>query len=74
MRGVDDGLVQAGRKNFFRINNTAGYQKALVGLISDLGVKSVSIIYSTKDATEGLATSVAGGGLEKVCATAVCAA
>jgi branched-chain amino acid transport system substrate-binding protein len=26
--GVDDGLVQAGRKNFFRINNTAGYQKA----------------------------------------------
>lgn len=56
--GVDDGLVQAGRKNFFRINNTAGYQKALVGLISDLGVKSVSIIYSTKDATEGLATDV----------------
>lgn len=56
--GVDDGLVQAGRKNFFRINNTAGYQKALVGLIGDLGVKSVSIIYSTKDATEGLATDV----------------
>ncbi|MGJ9416630.1 ABC transporter substrate-binding protein [Massilia sp. CMS3.1] len=58
--GVDDGLVQAGRKNFFRINNTAGYQKALVGLISDLGVKSVSIIYSTKDATHGLATDVEG--------------
>ncbi|MFC5514030.1 ABC transporter substrate-binding protein [Massilia jejuensis] len=56
--GVDDGLVQAGRKNFFRINNTSGYQKALVGLISDLGVKSVSIVYSTKDATEGLATDV----------------
>jgi branched-chain amino acid transport system substrate-binding protein len=56
--GVDDGLVESGRKNFFRINNTAGYQKALVGLISDLGVKSVSIIYSTKDATEGLATDV----------------
>ncbi len=56
--GVDDGLVQAGRKNFFRINNTAGYQKALVGLVSDLGVKSVSIIYSTKDATQGLATDV----------------
>lgn len=56
--GVDDGLVQAGRKNFFRINNTAGYQKALVGLISDLNVKSVSIIYSTKDATHGLAADV----------------
>ena len=56
--GVDDGLVKAGRKNFFRINNTEGYQKALVGLISDLGVKSVSIIYSTKDATHGLAADV----------------
>lgn len=56
--GVDDALVESGRKNFFRINNTAGYQKALVGLISDLGVKSVSIIYSTKDATQGLATDV----------------
>jgi branched-chain amino acid transport system substrate-binding protein len=56
--GVDDGLVKAGRKNFFRINNTEGYQKALVGLIADLGVKSVSIIYSTKDATHGLAADV----------------
>lgn len=56
--GVDDGLVKAGRKNFFRINNTEGYQKALVGLIGDLGVKSVSIIYSTKDATHGLAADV----------------
>ena len=56
--GVDDGLVKAGRTNFFRINNTEGYQTALVGLIGDLGVKSVSIIYSTKDATHGLATDV----------------
>lgn len=56
--GVDDGLVKAGRKNFFRINNTQGYQKALVGLMSDLNVKSVSIIYSTKDATHGLASDV----------------
>ena len=56
--GVDDGLVNAGRKNFFRINNTQGYQKALVGLLTDLSVKSVSIIYSTKDATHGLAADV----------------
>jgi branched-chain amino acid transport system substrate-binding protein len=56
--GVDDSLVNSGRKNFFRINNTAGYQKALVGLISDLNAKSVSIIYSTKEATHGLAADV----------------
>jgi branched-chain amino acid transport system substrate-binding protein len=56
--GVDDSLVSSGRKNFFRINNSAGYQKAMVGLISDLNVKSVSIVYSTKEATQGLAEGV----------------
>jgi branched-chain amino acid transport system substrate-binding protein len=56
--GVDDSLVNSGRKNFFRINNSAGYQKAMVGLISDLNVKSVSIVYSTKEATQGLAEGV----------------
>ncbi|MGV8891876.1 MAG: ABC transporter substrate-binding protein [Burkholderiaceae bacterium] len=58
--GVADDLVTSGRKNFFRINNTAGYQKAVVGLLSDFNAKSVSIIYSTKEATAGLAN-----GLEK---------
>lgn len=53
--GVDDSLVASGRKNFFRINNSAGYQKAMVGLLSDMNAKSVSIIYSTKEATAGLA-------------------
>jgi branched-chain amino acid transport system substrate-binding protein len=56
--GVDDSLVTSGRKTFFRINNTAGYQRALVGLLSDLNAKSVSIIYSTKEATHALATDV----------------
>jgi branched-chain amino acid transport system substrate-binding protein len=56
--GVDESLVNSGRKNFFRINNTAGYQKAMVGLLSDMNVKSVSIIYSTKEATAGLAKDV----------------
>jgi branched-chain amino acid transport system substrate-binding protein len=56
--GVDDSLVNSGRKTFFRINNTAGYQKALVGLLSDLNAKSVSIIYSTKEATHALASDV----------------
>jgi len=56
--GVDDGLVNSGRTNFFRINNTAGYQKALVGLVTDLNAKSVSVIYSTKEATTGLAKGI----------------
>jgi branched-chain amino acid transport system substrate-binding protein len=56
--GVDDSLVNAGRKNFFRINNSAGYEKAMVGLLNDVGAKSVSIVYSTKDATSGLAKDV----------------
>jgi branched-chain amino acid transport system substrate-binding protein len=56
--GVDDSLVNSGRKNFFRINNTAGYEKAVLGLLSDVGARSVSIIYSTKEATSDLAASV----------------
>lgn len=53
--GVDDSLVNSGRKNFFRINNTAGYQKAVDGLLTEMQAKSVSIVYSTKEATAGLA-------------------
>jgi len=56
--GVDDSLVNSGRKNFFRINNTAGYEKAVQGLLTDMGVKSVSIVFSTKEATSDLANSV----------------
>jgi len=32
--GVDDNLVNSGRKNFFRINNTAGYERAVQGLLA----------------------------------------
>ncbi|MGB3290020.1 MAG: ABC transporter substrate-binding protein [Burkholderiaceae bacterium] len=56
--GVDNGLVQRGYKTFFRINNTAGYQKAMVGVLDDMKVKSASIIYSTKEATAHLAEDV----------------
>ncbi|MYN18659.1 ABC transporter substrate-binding protein [Rugamonas sp. FT107W] len=56
--GVDDSLVNSGRKNFFRINNTAGYEKAVQGLLADMGTKSVSIVFSTKEATSDLANSV----------------
>ena len=56
--GVDDSLVNSGRKNFFRINNTAGYEKAVQGLLADMGARNVSIIFSTKEATSDLANSV----------------
>ncbi len=51
-------LVAGGEKKFFRINNTVGYQKAMVGLIDALKVKSASIVYSTKEATANLAKDV----------------
>jgi branched-chain amino acid transport system substrate-binding protein len=56
--GVDASLTQRGLKHFFRINNAAGYTRALVGLFADQGVQSVSILHSTKEATAGLAKEV----------------
>lgn len=53
--GVSDELTKRGYKTFFRINNTAGYQKAVTTLIGEMGVKSASIVYSTKEATSALA-------------------
>ncbi len=52
---VADGLTQRGFKTFFRVNNTAGYQKALVGLMDTMKVQAVSILYSTKEANSRLA-------------------
>ncbi len=56
--GVDEALTQRGLKTFFRINNTAGYSKAMLGLLSDMGAKNVSIVYLTKEATSDLAKDV----------------
>lgn len=56
--GVDDNLTARGYKTFFRINNTAGYRKAVVGLLDEMKVKSVSVIFSTKEATADLAKDV----------------
>ena len=56
--GVDEALTQRGLKTFFRINNTAGYSKAMLGLLSDMGAKTVSIVYLTKEATSDLAKDV----------------
>ena len=56
--GVDEALTQRGLKTFFRINNTAGYSKAMLGLLADMGAKNVSIVYLTKEATTDLAKDV----------------
>jgi branched-chain amino acid transport system substrate-binding protein len=56
--GVDESLTQRGLKTFFRINNTAGYSKAMLGLLADMGAKNVSIVYLTKEATSDLAKDV----------------
>ena len=56
--GVDNSLTARGYKTFFRINNTAGYQKAMVGLLDDMKIESASVIYSTKQATADLAIDV----------------
>ena len=57
---VSDELTQRGLKAFFRINNNAGYQKGIGGLIAGLKPKAVSILASTKEAPALLAA-----GLEK---------
>lgn len=57
--GVGDALMRRGLKNFFRITNTPAYTKAFVGILTDLNVKSVSIVYSTKESSAGLAGELA---------------
>lgn len=56
--GVGNELTARGLKNFFRTNGTAGYSKAMTGLFSDMGIKSLSIIYSTKESTSELAKEI----------------
>lgn len=58
--GVATELTARGLKNFFRINNSQGYARALLGLYDELAVKSVSIVYSTKEATEEVAKMLEG--------------
>lgn len=56
--GVSDDLTKRGYKTFFRINNTVGYSKAMIGMLAEMGIKSLSIVYSTKEATDDLAKDV----------------
>jgi branched-chain amino acid transport system substrate-binding protein len=53
--GTSADMVSRGLKTFFRVSNTPGYAQGMLGLFDSLGVKSVSIVYSTKDATSDLA-------------------
>lgn len=52
---VSDELTARGLKTFFRINNNAGYQRGMGGLIESLKPASVSILASTKEAPALLA-------------------
>lgn len=56
--GVSPGLTKRGLKTFFRINNEEGYGKAMVGLLKDMGVKRVSVLYLNKEATVSIARAV----------------
>lgn len=53
--GTSAQFVEQGYKNFFRINNTEGYTKAMIGVLSAMNVKTLSVVYSTKKSTNELA-------------------
>lgn len=59
--GVAGPLSKRGHEGFFRINNTAGYGKAIIGLVSDMGLKNVSLLFSNKEATAKTAAYVVKG-------------
>ena len=59
--GVASELTKRGLKTFFRINSSEGYARALMGLYGELGIKSVAVIYSTKEATEEVAKMLETG-------------
>jgi branched-chain amino acid transport system substrate-binding protein len=53
--GTSSEFLSQGFKSFFRINNTDGYVTAMAGLLDEMGVKSVAIVYSTKKSTSEMA-------------------
>jgi branched-chain amino acid transport system substrate-binding protein len=56
--GVDSTMTSRGLKNFFRVGPASGYSKAMIGLLTDMHVKSVSIVASTKQAPSDLSKDV----------------
>ena len=65
---VSDELTARGLKTFFRINNNAGYQRGIAGLVTELKPASVSILASTKEApallAKGLAKDLTAAGIK----------
>jgi branched-chain amino acid transport system substrate-binding protein len=59
--GVATELTRRNLKTFFRINSSEGYARALMGMFNEVGVKSVAVIYSTKEATEEVAKMLQAG-------------
>jgi branched-chain amino acid transport system substrate-binding protein len=59
--GVATELTKRNLKTFFRINSSEGYARALMGMFNEVGVKSVAVIYSTKEATEEVAKMLQAG-------------
>jgi branched-chain amino acid transport system substrate-binding protein len=55
--GIGKELTQRGLKHFFRITNSEGYNRVVNSLFAHWNLKSVSIIYSTKEGTADLATA-----------------
>jgi branched-chain amino acid transport system substrate-binding protein len=53
--GTGKELTQRGLKHFFRTTNTEGYNRVVNSLFTHWNLKSVSIIYSTKEGTADLA-------------------
>lgn len=52
---TSNNLAKQGLKTFFQILNNDGYKKALAGIYKQLGPKTVSVLYSTKESTTNLA-------------------
>lgn len=59
--GSASSLTERGLRTFFRPNNAAGYANGMVGAIAEMGSKSVSLVYSTKEATNEIAQLVQKG-------------
>ncbi|MFC4489482.1 ABC transporter substrate-binding protein [Chromobacterium aquaticum] len=52
---LSQGLSRRGLSNFFRINDNNGYARAVSRFLAEVGVASVSILYSNRDASQELA-------------------
>lgn len=56
--GLGMSLSERGYDTFFRTSNIEAYAKGILGLVETLGIKSVSIIYSTREPPSDMAKIV----------------